>query len=268
MPSSRTSALMRFGFSGTLPAKSHDTLPTLPCYDEKMKTELVVALDVPRQSDAVAMVRKLSGTVTTYKIGLELYCAEGPATVHAVRELGHTVFLDLKLHDIPRTVERAVASAAVEGVSWLTVHASGGRAMIRAAVDAARRQPVPPKILAVTVLTSLGDRDMVELGIHRTASQQVLELANLALASGADGLICSPNELEALRRRFGSEVLLVTPGIRPAGHAADDQKRIATPTFAARSGASAIVVGRPVTEAPDPRRAAEDILRELSTAHL
>jgi orotidine-5'-phosphate decarboxylase len=234
--------------------------------NDTMKTELVVALDLPSRAEAVALVQKLPQTVSMCKIGLELFCAEGPEIVRAVHDLGRRIFLDLKLHDIPRTVERAVTSAAIEGVEWLTVHASGGRNMLQAAANAARGKAAPPKILAVTVLTSLSDADMTDLGINRTAAEQVIALANMALSNGADGLVCSPNELELLRKTFGPAVLLVTPGIRSAGEAANDQKRIATPAFAARAGANAIVVGRPVTAAPDPCRAAQQIMEELRAA--
>lgn len=228
-----------------------------------MNTELVVALDMPGWPEASKLINKLFPTVNFFKIGLELFCAEGPGVIRAARELKCRVFLDLKLHDIPRTVERAVKVAAKEGVEWLTVHASGGRAMIEAAAQVAHSQTPPVKILAVTVLTSLNQQDMTDLGIQRQTAEQVLALADLALSSGADGLVCSPNEAATLRARFGVQPLLVTPGIRPAGADAGDQKRIATPAFAARAGASAIVVGRPITEAPDPVKAAQEILNEL-----
>lgn len=230
-----------------------------------MNTELVVALDMPSWPEAAHLINKLLPTVNFFKIGLELFCAEGPRVISEVRKLDCRVFLDLKLHDIPRTVERAVKVAAKEGVEWLTVHASGGRAMIEAAAKAAHSQTPPVKILAITVLTSLNQQDMADLGIQRQTAEHVLSLADLAISNGADGLVCSPNEAATLRARWGSKPLLVTPGIRPIGAEAGDQKRIATPAFAARAGASAIVVGRPITEAPDPRRAAQEILNELLT---
>lgn len=232
-----------------------------------MKTKLVVALDLPRRAAAIDLVNRLSPDVDFYKIGLELFCAEGPSVIHAVREKEGRVFLDLKLHDIPRTVERAVKAAAVEGVEWLTVHAFGGRAMIEAAVTAAHSRSPAVKILAVTVLTSLDQSDLASWGIQRSVLDQVLELAHQAMSGGVDGLVCSPNEVKLLRTSLGPAPLLVTPGVRPADAEAGDQKRVATPAFAARAGADAIVVGRPITEAADPRKATRQILHELRLAH-
>ncbi len=229
-----------------------------------MKSELIIALDVPRTTDALAAVDALPPELGWYKIGLELFCAEGPAIVQAVRSRRKSVFLDLKLHDIPRTVERAVKSAAQHGVEMLTVHASGGRAMLRAAADAARSCGAkPPKIIAVTALTSLDQKDLGDLGISRTPAQQVLALADIALSCGVDGLVCSPQEVEVLRGRFGPHPLLVTPGIRLPGEDVGDQKRVATPAAAVRAGASFLVVGRPVLEAKDPAAAARAIVKEM-----
>ena len=228
--------------------------------------DLIVALDVPSSAEARAVVDQLGDTVSFYKVGLELFIADGEATLAMLRERGKRVFLDLKLHDIPRTVERAVASAARFGVELLTIHACGARAMVAAAAQAATAAPHPPKILAVTVLTSLDDADLADIGVARDAAAQVDALGRLAVESGADGLVCSPREVGRLRAALGPRPYLVTPGIRPAGGDLGDQKRVATPAAAARDGASAIVVGRPIVEAPDPRAAALAILAELAEA--
>ena len=229
-----------------------------------MKSELIVALDVPRTSEALKTIGSLPREVGWYKVGLELFCAEGPAIIQAVRSQEKSIFLDLKLHDIPRTVERAVKAAAQHGVEMLTIHACGGRAMLRAAVDAARSCVTkPPKLIAVTALTSLDQNDMSDLGISRTPAQQVLALADLALSCGVDGLVSSPQETEVLRGRFGPRPILVTPGIRLPGNEVGDQKRVATPAAAVKAGASFLVVGRPILEAADPSGAARILLKEL-----
>ncbi len=229
-------------------------------------TDLIIALDVPTATEASAVVDALGDAVSFYKVGLELFIADGEATLAMLRERGKRVFLDLKLHDIPRTVERAVVSAARFGVDLLTIHACGGRAMIAAAAAAADAAPNPPKILAVTVLTSLDNSDLADIGVGRDAAAQVDALGRLAVESGADGLVCSPKEVGRLRSALGPKPYLVTPGIRPAGGALGDQKRVATPADAVRNGASGIVVGRPVVQAPDPRAAALAILDEMRGA--
>ena len=231
-------------------------------------TDLIVALDVPTSAEARAVVDQLGDAVSFYKVGLELFIADGEATLAMLRERGKRVFLDLKLHDIPRTVERAVTSAARFGVDLLTIHASGARAMVAAAAQAAASASHPPKILAVTVLTSLDDADLADIGVVRDAAAQVDALGRLAVESGADGLVCSPREVGRLRAALGPRPYLVTPGIRPAGGDLGDQKRVATPATAARDGASAIVVGRPIVQAPDPRAAALAILAELSATRI
>jgi orotidine-5'-phosphate decarboxylase len=229
-----------------------------------MKAELIVALDVSRTADAQAMVDLLPAELGWCKIGLELFCSEGPAIIQSIRARKRSVFLDLKLHDIPRTVERAVKAVAQHGVEMLTVHASGGRAMLRAAVDAARSSGArPPKIIAVTALTSLDQKDLNDLGVARNPAQQVLSLADIALSCGVDGLVCSPQEVEVLRGRFGPRPILVTPGIRLPGEDAGDQKRVATPAAAVRAGASYLVVGRPILDAADPAAAAKAIIRDM-----
>lgn len=231
----------------------------------KMKTELIVALDVPDSSQISACVDALPESVRWYKVGLELFCAEGPRALAALHSRGKSIFLDLKLHDIPRTVERAVSAAAQHGVQLLTLHSAGGRAMLTAAANAARAcGPSRPRLLAVTVLTSLDDRDFIDLGVTRSPSDQVLRLGELAIACGVDGLVCSPLEVARLRQALGPEPLLVAPGIRMADDAMGDQKRIGTPRQASLDGASHIVVGRPILEASDPAFAAQRMLSELA----
>jgi orotidine-5'-phosphate decarboxylase len=229
--------------------------------------ELIVALDLPTKAEVIRLVDRLGEAVSFYKIGLELFSAEGPDVVRAVTGRGKKVFLDLKLHDIPRTVERAVNSIARLGVSLLTIHAAGGRAMIAAAAGAAKAAgPAAPKILAVTMLTSLDQSDLNDLGIGRAMPDQVAALGKLACASGADGIVCSPREAKSMRALLGPGALLVTPGVRPAGAAVGDQKRVATPGDAVRDGASCLVVGRPIVQAPDPVAAARAIAAEMAAA--
>ena len=230
--------------------------------------ELIVALDVPGRREAEDAVARIGEAVSFYKIGLELFAAAGPDVVRAVKGLGKKVFLDLKFHDIPRTVGRAVRSAATLGADLLTIHASGGIAMVRAAADAAAESGVSaPKILAVTVLTSLDAADLKSIGISgRTPEEQVRAAACLAVAGGADGIVCSPREAGALSQALRRGTLLVTPGVRPAGADTGDQKRVATPADAVRAGATHLVVGRPVLAAPDPAAAARAILDEMSGA--
>ena len=228
--------------------------------------ELIVALDVQTREEAVAKIRQIGEPVGFYKIGLELFTAEGPDVVKAVKDLGKKVFLDLKFHDIPRTVERAVRSGAKLGVDLMTIHSVGGRAMIRAAADAAAEfGATRPRILAVTVLTSLDLSDLEDVGISgRTPAEQVAAMARFAVDNGADGLVCSPREVGRLSRDLPRGTLFVTPGVRPSGSDVGDQKRIATPADAVRDGATHLVVGRPVMAAPDPAAAARAILAEMS----
>ena len=229
---------------------------------------LVVALDTPSRAQAVAWARSLAGRVGLVKVGLELFTAAGPALVEELNALGTRVFLDLKLHDIPNTVERAAANCARLGVDLITVHAGGGRAMLAAAAAGAAAGAVGarPRVLAVTVLTSLDDAALDELGIPGGAAARVTAWAALARAAGCDGVVCSPRELAELRRRLGAEIVLLAPGIRPAGTALGDQRRVATPAQAVADGADYIVVGRPITAAADPLAAAEAIVAELTGA--
>ena len=230
--------------------------------------ELIVALDVQTRAEAEAKVKLLGETVDFYKIGLELFTAEGPDVVRAVKDLGKKVFLDLKLHDIPRTVERAVLSGGKLGVDLMTIHSVGGKAMIRAAADAAATfGAAGPKILAVTVLTSLDQSDLADVSIvGRTPADQVLAMAQFATANGAHGLVCSPKEVGALSRLLPAGTLFITPGVRPAGAAVGDQKRVATPGDAVRDGATHLVVVRPILGAEDPAAAARAIRAEMDAA--
>ncbi len=227
-----------------------------------------MALDVQSREEAEQKIRLVGDAVSFYKIGLELFVAEGPDIVKAVTGLGKRVFLDLKYHDIPRTVERAVRSGGKLGVDLMTIHASGGNAMIRAAAEAAAEfGAAAPKILAVTVLTSMDEQDLKDIGVSsRTPAEQVRAAAFLAVASGANGLVCSPKEVGALSASLKAGTLFVTPGVRPAGAAVGDQKRVATPADAVRDGATHLVVGRPILGASDPRAAALAILEEMREA--
>lgn len=230
--------------------------------------ELIVALDVPTRAEALERVAALGDAVDFYKIGMELFTAEGPDVVKAVRDLGKRVFLDLKFHDIPRTVAHAVRSGGRLGVDLMTIHAVGGNAMIRAAAEAAAEfGAAAPKILAVTVLTSLDEQDLRDVGIvGRTPAEQVRAAAFLAVASGANGLVCSPREVGTLSKALRPGTVFVTPGVRPAGASVGDQKRVATPADAVRDGATHLVVGRPILAASDPVAAARAIRAEMEAA--
>ena len=232
------------------------------------RDRLIVALDVPSLEEAQAMAARLSGVVRWYKVGLELYTAAGPAAVAAVRKDGR-VFLDLKFHDIPATVAGAVAAATRLGVDLLTVHALGGTAMLLAAAEAALRTAEiirrrPPTVLGVTLLTSGDAAAMAEVGMAGTPAEAAVRLARLARAAGLGGVVASPADAAAIRTACGPDLLIVCPGIRPAGAAADDQRRVATPRAAIDAGADVLVVGRPITRAADPRSAAEELTREIA----
>lgn len=232
------------------------------------RDRLIVALDVDTLDAALGLVERLEGLVTRFKIGSQLFTAAGPAAVEAVRKRGGEVFLDLKYHDIPNTVAGAAREAARLGVFMFNVHASGGRAMMRAAAEGATAASGSgsrrPLVIAVTVLTSL-DRAALsrELGIASSVEGHVLHLCRLAHDAGLDGCVASPNEIRVIRNQLGAEWVIVTPGVRPAGSGADDQSRIASPQAAARAGAHYLVVGRPVTAASDPVEAAQAILAEI-----
>jgi orotidine-5'-phosphate decarboxylase len=231
---------------------------------------LLVALDVESLRDAEALLGRLDGVVTGCKIGSQLFTAAGPAAVESARKRGFRVFLDLKFHDIPTTVAGAVREAARLGVAMLNVHASGGVAMMRAAAEAAAKAAVDfavprPLVLGVTVLTSL-DRGTLarEVGVPASVDAHVLHLADRAREAGLDGCVASPREVRALRLALGPQWVIVTPGIRIPAAGADDQTRVATPRQARDAGADYVVVGRPITAAPDPAAAAAEILRQIA----
>lgn len=230
------------------------------------RERLIVALDVSSAAAAQKMVAAVGDAAFIYKVGMQLYTAEGPQVVRDLVAAGKRVFLDLKYHDIPNTVAAAVAEAATLGVSMLTVHASGGGKMLRAAAEAARTSHAPLAVLAVTVLTSLNDSDLEHIGVHVRMEDQVVRLAALAIAEGCQGIVASPLEAAKLRRELGSDFLIVTPGVRPAGASHADQARVMTPAEAVRAGATHIVVGRPITHAEDPGSAAREIIQQMSAA--
>ncbi|HZF03409.1 MAG TPA: orotidine-5'-phosphate decarboxylase [Patescibacteria group bacterium] len=239
-----------------------------------MRERLWVALDVETLKEADGLLERLAGAGQTEKmgakIGSQLFTAAGPAAVEAALKRGFPVFLDLKFHDIPNTVAGAVREATRIGVAMLNVHASGGAAMMRAATEAATKAAkdfavARPICLGVTVLTSLDRKGLEEVGVAGNVEAHVLRLAERAREAGLDGCVASPQEVRLLRRALGPRWVIVTPGIRPAGRA-DDQRRVATPTDAIRAGADAIVVGRPITAAPDPKAAAAAILSEIAAA--
>lgn len=228
------------------------------------RSRLAFALDYPDLATARAGAGRVAASVGVLKVGLELFVREGPRAVGLGAELGCEVFLDLKLHDIPATVARAVGSAAALGVRYLTVHASGGEAMLRAAADAASGSPL--RLLAVTVLTSLDAVDLAAVGVNDPPANQALRLARLARGVGIPGLVCSAAEVGLLRQELGPDAILVTPGIRAAGPGGDDQKRVATPSRAIHDGASLLVVGRPIRDAAEPLEVASALLREIAGA--
>ena len=229
---------------------------------------LIVALDVAGATQARQIVQAIGEAATTYKIGKQLFTAEGPQVVRDLVASGRKVFLDLKYHDIPNTVAGAVRSAAELGVSMMTVHASGGSKMLKAAVEAASQSSAKakPMVLAVTVLTSLSDSDLQELGIAGGVLSQVLRLGALARAAGCGGLVASAQEARELRKALGEGFAIVTPGVRPAGASAGDQARVVTPKDAIAAGATYLVVGRPILDAPDPAKATQQIADEIAAA--
>ena len=238
--------------------------PPLEYKLEAARQRLIVALDVPTAAASYELVNRLEGTCHWFKVGLELFTAAGPAVIEPLIARGHSVFLDLKFHDIPNTVAGAVRSAAILGVRMMNVHALGGPAMLAAAQDALAGFPDPPQLLAVTMLTSMDHAQLKATGLERSPSEEVELLARMSLDAGIRGFVCSPEEVARLRAMTGPEGVLVTPGIRPAGADKGDQKRIATPAKALKSGASYLVVGRPITQAADRVEAAQAILREMA----
>ena len=228
------------------------------------RDRLIVALDVSSAAQARQIVQSIGESASTYKIGKQLFTAEGPQIVRDLVASGRKVFLDLKFHDIPNTVASAVREAAKLQVSMLTVHASGGSKMLKAAAEAAAQSASKPMVLAVTVLTSLSDADLAEIGVSGHVQTQVLRLGSLARAARCGGLVASGQETRELRRELGDDFAIVTPGVRPTGTAAGDQARVLTPKDAIAAGATYLVVGRPILEAPNPAQAAEAIVSEIS----
>jgi len=228
------------------------------------RDRLIVALDVSSATQARQIVQSIGESASTYKIGKQLFTAEGPQIVRDLVSSGRKVFLDLKFHDIPNTVAAAVGESAKLGVSMLTVHASGGSKMLKAAAEAAAHSESKPMVLAVTVLTSLSDVDLAELGVSGSVLTQVLRLGALARNAGCGGLVASAKEAAELRRELGDDFAIATPGVRPAGSAAGDQARVLTPQQAIAAGATYLVVGRPILESPDPAQAAAAIISEIS----
>jgi len=233
-----------------------------------MQNPIIVALDVPTTREALELADELGPVVGAFKIGKQLFVSEGPDVVRKLKETGAKIFLDLKFHDIPNTVAKAVQSAIDVGVDMLTVHTSGGSEMLTAAENASNEKAAmlgidSPLILGVTVLTSMDDANLAELGIREGTQGQVVRLAKLAASSGLRGLVCSPQEIKILREELGNEIQLVTPGIRSDSSPADDQKRTMSPAEAIKAGASWLVIGRPITLAENPRAAAIDILNSI-----
>jgi len=230
-----------------------------------MKERIIIALDVSSRKEALTLVESLQSVTGMFKIGLQLYTAEGPSLVREIIDAGGNVFLDLKFHDIPNTVRRAALEAAKLGVSMMTIHTSGGRAMMQAVSDELQEKigEKRPAVVGVTVLTSMDDGALRETGVSWSMDEQVLRLAKLAEDSSLDGIVCSPREIQMIRSAVGPHFKIVAPGVRMPGQAADDQQRTATPREALSSGADYIVVGRAVTKAPHPHAALEGLLQSL-----
>jgi orotidine-5'-phosphate decarboxylase len=245
-----------------IPSASRGDGVDFPKNDPREK--LIVALDVSTAVAAHEIVAAVGDSALTYKVGMQLYTAEGPQVVRDLVASGRRVFLDLKYHDIPNTVATALHEAARLGVSMVTVHAAGGGKMLHAAVDAARTTKPDLIVLAVTVLTSLDQNELEKVGFNGTVAEEVLSLAALALNSGCKGIVTSARETAAVRAELGHNFAIVTPGVRPAGSSHGDQARVATPAEAIAAGASHIVVGRPITEAADPAAEARAILQQIS----
>ncbi len=237
-----------------------------------LSDQIIVALDVPTREEALSIVEELGAKVGAYKIGMQLYNACGPEILQAVKERNGRVFLDLKFHDIPNTVASAARVAANLDVFMFNVHASGGSAMMKAAAkalqeEAAKQGKKRPLLIAVTVLTSMSEEELQdEIGVSRAMAEQVAALAKLTKESGLDGVVASPREIKIIREVCGEDFLIVTPGIRPADAAADDQKRIKTPRDAVGDGADYLVIGRPITQAANRSAAVEAIVADMELA--
>lgn len=227
---------------------------------------IIVALDYPAAAPALALADRLDPALCRLKVGKELFTSAGPQLLEQFMRRGYEVFLDLKFHDIPNTVAQACRVASGLGVWMVNVHALGGRKMMEAARDAVAQAAKPPRLIAVTVLTSMAQEDLSEIGITAAPAEMVLRLARLAKESGLDGVVCSAQEAAQLKRECGAGFCLVTPGIRPAGSAKDDQSRIMTPSEALKNGSDYLVIGRPVTQAPDPLHTLREITQQLGEA--
>ena len=234
-----------------------------------MKNKVCLVLDVSSRKEAMDLVRPLHDLTGMFKVGMQLFTAEGPSLVREIIEVGGKVFLDLKFHDIPNTVKHAAVEAARLGVSMMTIHASGGRAMMQAVSEELRGRfgGDRPLVVGVTVLTSLDESGLQEVGVDSGVETQALRMAKLAESSGLDGVVCSPREIRKIRGIVGSNFKIVSPGIRMPGQAADDQQRTASPGEAIAAGADYIVVGRAVTNATDPRAALESVVQTLQFPH-
>lgn len=225
--------------------------------------KIIIALDYPEAAPALALAERLQPELCRLKVGKELFTAAGPQLVEQLQKRGFEIFLDLKFHDIPNTAAQACKAAAALGVWMVNVHALGGRKMLEAAREAVVNSTQRPKLIAVTMLTSMAQEDLAEIGIAATPAEMVLRLARLARDSGLDGVVCSAQEAALLREQCGGEFCLVTPGIRPAQASLDDQLRVMTPLAAFEAGASYLVIGRPITRAADPLQALLDINKEI-----
>ncbi len=258
---------MKAAFSHPIPISASES-QSQSLVKRDPRERLIVALDVSTAAAARQIVAAVGDSALTYKVGMQLYTAEGPQVVRDLVASGRRVFLDLKYHDIPNTVGAAVREAAQLGVSMLTVHAAGGSRMLRAAVEAATYDAAGskagPMVLAVTVLTSMDEADLEPTGVPGQVKAQVLRLATLALAEGCQGVVTSAREASALRSKLGNHYAIVTPGVRPGGSGHADQRRVVTPAEAIAAGASHIVVGRPITGAADPAAEAKAILEQIS----
>lgn len=234
--------------------------------EQEARERIIIALDCDR-TRALELAGKLSGHATWLKVGMTLFYAEGPDIVREFRKLGFKVFLDLKFHDIPHQVRGAARSAALAGADLLSVHGLGSGAMLAAcregAEEAAEQLGARPKLVAITVLTSMDQEALAQIGIDAPVAEEAARLASLAKVNGIDGIVCSPQEAHAMRQLLGEDALIVTPGVRPAGAALGDQSRVATPAAALQAGASHLVIGRPITSADDPAEAYEAIVSEL-----
>ncbi len=230
----------------------------------KNARELILALDIENKHDAIELVKRAGNELSWIKIGLQMFTKFGPDYVKEIADLGKNVFLDLKLHDIPNTVAKAVESVGALPIKMLTIHTCGGKEMMEWAIKAQRSINPELTLLGVTVLTSMDESGLKGIGIERSVKDQIINLAGLAREAGMEALVCSPHEVEPLKSRFGADLKLVTPGIRPAGADAGDQKRIMTPAKAAQAGSDYIVVGRPIYQADDPAAVVRSILAELN----